>query len=134
MISPTAPGPCPGKPPAVQHRRRPHRLAHWNSIVNETTWEVTSSTEEDTDLSDSFPFFCAFFLFGVGILHSMENATQLVQGTPKLAASQRTWAYQSASREWVSMGTGCEASYLATVTGLCRAHPQVSRWTEVPRW
>ena len=33
-----------------------------------------------------------FFLrLGVGILHSMEKATQLVQGTPRLAASQRTW-------------------------------------------
>lgn len=37
-------------------------------------------------------FDLAFFLrFGVGILHSIEKATQLVQGTPRLAASQRTW-------------------------------------------
>ena len=28
---------------------------------------------------------------GEGILHSMLKATQLVQGTPRLAASQRTW-------------------------------------------
>ena len=32
-----------------------------------------------------------FFLFGVGILHSIWNATQLVQGTPREAASQRTF-------------------------------------------
>lgn len=31
-----------------------------------------------------------FFRFGAGILHSMEKATQLVHGTPRLAASQRT--------------------------------------------
>jgi hypothetical protein len=33
---------------------------------------------------------CVFFRFGVGILHSMEKATQFVHGTPRLAASQRT--------------------------------------------
>lgn len=33
-----------------------------------------------------------FFRFGDGILHSIEKATQLVQGTPRLAASQRTWS------------------------------------------
>jgi hypothetical protein len=32
-----------------------------------------------------------FFLFGVGILHSIWKATQLVQGTPREAASQRTF-------------------------------------------
>lgn len=32
-----------------------------------------------------------FFLLGAGILHSIENATQLVHGTPRLAASHRTW-------------------------------------------
>lgn len=42
-------------------------------------------------LSESFAFPCAFFLFGAGILHSMEKATQLVHGTPRLAASQRTY-------------------------------------------
>lgn len=31
-----------------------------------------------------------FLRLGVGILHSMEKATQLVHGTPRLAASQRT--------------------------------------------
>lgn len=44
-------------------------------------------------LSESFacdPPAAAFFLFGVGMRHSMEKATQLVQGTPRLAASQRT--------------------------------------------
>ena len=42
-------------------------------------------------LSESFDFPCVFFLLGVGILHSMEKATQFVHGTPKLAASHRTW-------------------------------------------
>ena len=44
-------------------------------------------------LSESLAFPCVFFLLGVGILHSMEKATQLVHGTPKLAASQRTWSF-----------------------------------------
>jgi hypothetical protein len=38
----------------------------------------------------SFDLVWFFLRFGVGILHSIEKATQLVQGTPKLAASQRT--------------------------------------------
>jgi hypothetical protein len=42
-------------------------------------------------LFDSFCLDEVFFLFGEGILHSMLKATQLVQGTPRLAASQRTW-------------------------------------------
>lgn len=42
-------------------------------------------------LSDSRPLLAWFFFrFGAGILHSMANATQLVHGTPRLAASQRT--------------------------------------------
>lgn len=32
-----------------------------------------------------------FLRLGVGMRHSMEKATQLVQGTPRLAASQRTY-------------------------------------------
>ena len=51
---------------------------------------VSAVTSKETHLSESFDFDCAFFLFGAGILHSMENATQLVHGTPRLAASQRT--------------------------------------------
>lgn len=38
----------------------------------------------------SLALFWVFLRFGVGILHSIEKATQLVQGTPRLAASQRT--------------------------------------------
>lgn len=34
---------------------------------------------------------CAFLRLGVGMRHSIENATQLVHGTPRLAASQRTY-------------------------------------------
>ena len=46
-------------------------------------------------LSESFALPAAvFFRFGVGILHSMENATQFVHGTPRLAASQRTYSRQ----------------------------------------
>ena len=41
-------------------------------------------------LSDSLIFVAVFFLFGLGILHSMLKATQFVHGTPRLAASQRT--------------------------------------------
>ena len=45
-----------------------------------------------TDLSSSFALLVWFFFrFGTGILHSMENATQFVHGTPKEAASQRTY-------------------------------------------
>lgn len=44
-----------------------------------------------TDLSESFCLLPVFFLFGLGILHSILKATQLVHGTPRLAASQRTY-------------------------------------------
>lgn len=33
---------------------------------------------------------CAFFRFGCGMRHSIWKATQLVHGTPRFAASQRT--------------------------------------------
>jgi hypothetical protein len=33
---------------------------------------------------------CTFFRFGVGMRHSIWKAVQLVHGTPRLAASQRT--------------------------------------------
>jgi hypothetical protein len=47
--------------------------------------------QSKTYLSESFALAAVvFFRLGVGILHSMEKATQLVHGTPKLAASQRT--------------------------------------------
>jgi len=50
-----------------------------------------STSQSGTDLSESLTFVdCNLFRFGVGILHSMEKATQFVQGTPKLAASHRT--------------------------------------------
>lgn len=66
-------------------------------------------------LSESLDLPCVFFLLGAGILHSMEKATQLVHGTPKLAASQRTCASSfskaSESLEWPT-------TYLSRVTGL----------------
>lgn len=44
----------------------------------------------------SVSFLPAVFLrFGVGILQSMEKATQLVHGTPRLAASHRTYCVVS---------------------------------------
>src|SRR5262249_44736498 len=54
-------------------------------ISDQSTW-----TRLATYLLPSFDFVWFFFRFGVGILHSMEKATQLVQGTPRLAASHRT--------------------------------------------
>ena len=55
--------------------------------------EEKKSQEPVTYTLPSFDLNWFFFLFGVGILHSIEKATQLVQGTPRLAASHRT--YQS---------------------------------------
>lgn len=46
-----------------------------------------------------------FFRFGDGILHSIEKATQLVQGTPRLAASQRTWSGRGLELVWGSLAT-----------------------------
>ncbi len=45
----------------------------------------------------------AFFLLGDGMRHSIEKATQLVQGMPRLAASHRTYFTESASGD-VSTG------------------------------
>lgn len=42
----------------------------------------------------SFDLVWFFLRFGVGILHSIEKATQLVHGTPRLAASQRTYPWK----------------------------------------
>jgi hypothetical protein len=41
-------------------------------------------------LSTSLALACVFLRLGVGMRHSMEKAVQLVQGTPRLAASHRT--------------------------------------------
>lgn len=59
------------------------------------SWLVRETLSVVAYLSESRDLPCAFFLFGVGILHSMENATQLVHGTPRLAASHRTWTQWS---------------------------------------
>jgi hypothetical protein len=66
------------------------------SVLIQTTMAsqipITTKKSLGTYLSESFAFPAAvFFLLGVGILHSIENATQLVHGTPKLAASHRTY-------------------------------------------
>jgi len=52
----------------------------------------------DAYLSDSF-FPDVFLRFGVGILQSIENATQFVHGTPRLAASHRTCNESKYGRE-----------------------------------
>jgi hypothetical protein len=60
-------------------------------------WSVSISSDRDDDeemsthRSSSF-LSAVFFLFGVGILHSMPNAVQFVHGTPRLAASHRTYS------------------------------------------
>lgn len=86
-------------------------------------------------LSDSFAgaaLLWTFFLFGLGIRHSIEKATQLVQGTPRLAASQRTC--HDFDEQW-SLGVlgepkqsglelpavGGESSYFAGMTCLRRS-------------
>lgn len=87
-------------------RRLCRRLRGWRSVVC-LTCAISNFTGEEGQvsacrvvygdfhphLSESFAFAAelVFFLFGVGILHSMLNATQFVQGTPRLAASHRTW-------------------------------------------
>lgn len=77
---------------------------------------------------------CVFFLFGVGILHSIWKATQLVQGMPREAASQRTFLLfkeycqsivltpATTSRHWIVI----HVSY-APVLGGGRAIAKLSR-------
>lgn len=50
---------------------------------------------------------CVFFLLGVGILHSIWNATQLVQGMPREAASQRTFLLFEKKKVLVSYCNAC---------------------------
>lgn len=79
-------------------------LGHFSSVLGSESVNVAY-------LSSSLDLCMLFFLrFGTGILHSMENATQLVQGTPNEAASHRT-AAESAHRHqsWTASST---ATYL----------------------
>ena len=62
--------------------------AVWLYIVRQHTRQPLS-TAVFAHLSLSF-FPAVFLRLGVGILHSIEKATQFVHGTPKLAASHRT--------------------------------------------
>lgn len=62
-------------------------VAHFKRIVS--CAHVQHILYRRTYLSDSF-FPDVFLRFGVGILQSIEKATQLVHGTPRLAASHRT--------------------------------------------
>lgn len=48
-----------------------------------------------------------FFLLGVGILHSIWKATQLVQGMPREAASQRTFLLYNKDCQSVSYLSTC---------------------------
>lgn len=63
-------------------------------------------------LLDSFCLEDVFFRLGEGILHSILKATQLVQGTPRLAASQRTfraWQVSQALEARCLLKLGAEA-------------------------
>jgi hypothetical protein len=51
-----------------------------------------SDSRRGSYLSVSFARACVFLRLGVGMRHSMEKAVQLVHGTPRLAASHRTYA------------------------------------------
>jgi hypothetical protein len=54
-------------------------------------------------LSSSFALeLLVFFLLGTGILHSIAKATQFVHGTPREAASQRTWRTEASQRRTTS--------------------------------
>jgi hypothetical protein len=71
-------------------------------------------------LLDSFCLDEVFLRFGEGILHSMLKATQLVQGTPRLAASQRTWETRQKGvhgRRGVSCSGGPFARGMSVVRG-----------------
>lgn len=53
------------------------------------------------NLSESFEgLLWVFFLLGGGIMHSIEKATQLVHGTPRLAASHRTFQFSIKVTVW----------------------------------
>ena len=64
------------------------RRAHYNGQVSSRPCSTTFRNA--AHLSVSFALVWVFFRFGVGMRHSMEKAVQLVQGTPRLAASHRT--------------------------------------------
>jgi len=67
----------------------------WTTLLlsSRSLAELGASSEgrRQAYLFDSFCLDDVFFRLGEGILHSILKATQLVQGTPRLAASQRTW-------------------------------------------
>ena len=62
-------------------------------------WGATACTYSLESLGLEF-----FLRLGVGILHSIEKATQLVHGTPRLAASQRTCSVATGVRQRMRPG------------------------------
>lgn len=74
----------------------------------------------------SFDLVWFFLRFGVGILHSIEKATQLVHGTPRLAASQRTYPWSGVISELVRPST---ITRRRPGTGQDWGHP--SEWGQV---
>jgi len=91
-----------------------------------------TAIENCTDLSPSLALLVWFFLrLGTGILHSMENATQFVHGTPRDAASQRTWI---ASVLLHCLTSGLRQTYLARVACLPHTWNQHDATVWLPRY
>jgi hypothetical protein len=87
------------------------------STLTAGTYRASASTARrgmrvSTNLSPSLGLAWVFFRFGVGMRHSMEKAVQFVQGTPRLAASQRTWGGYSLAM------AGTDATHFAGVACL----------------
>lgn len=76
--------------PSAPLRVSPCSLNSGNCQQDQRTKAYKRSTATRTHLSVSLLLDCVFFRLGVGILHSMPKAVQLVHGTPRLAASHRT--------------------------------------------
>jgi len=67
---------------------RRHRLCRF--VTGQSGVKRNGITETYLSESLAWEALCGFLRLGVGIRHSIWKATQLVQGTPRLAASQRT--------------------------------------------
>jgi len=82
-------------------------------------------------LSESFALPVAvvvFFLFGVGILHSMEKATQFVHGTPKLAASHRTYLFRV--NRWFLGGQVFVGGSRCRIVTMCQNRADHAMWQD----
>lgn len=109
------------------------RSASVVEVISASSNSAGSGTRRgaETYLSESlFPWlpavFWAFFRLGVGMRHSIWKATQLVQGTPRLAASHRTWtnghSQSTGAREKEMQALSCglqrASAYLSGMAGL----------------